>query len=89
MYISLAENLAKGFRRWSDAHQRCGNDNDSEVARVDALAATDLGMLPMPEFGKRLGKTGSTLVISPSDAGDHARLRGLIDRLPPKPRATR
>ena len=58
MCISLAENLAKGFRRWSEAHQRCGNDNDSEVARVDALAAADLGLVPMPEFGKRTGKKG-------------------------------
>ncbi len=41
MYISLAESLAKGFRRWSDAHQPCGNDNEGEVARLDALACAE------------------------------------------------
>jgi hypothetical protein len=44
MYISLAESLAKGFRRWSDAHQPCGNNNEGEVARLDALASLDLGI---------------------------------------------
>ena len=44
MYISLAESLAKGFKRWSDAHQPCDNDNEGEVARLDALASTDLGI---------------------------------------------
>jgi len=44
MYISLAESLATGFRRWSDAYQPCGNDNEVEVARLDALAAADLGI---------------------------------------------
>jgi hypothetical protein len=44
MYISLAESLATGFRRWSDAHPPCGNDNDSEVARIDALASADFGI---------------------------------------------
>jgi len=44
MYMSLTESLAKGFRRWSDAHQPCGNDNESAVVRPDALAAPDLGM---------------------------------------------
>jgi hypothetical protein len=58
MYISLTENLAKGFRRWSEAHERCGNDNDSEVARLDALAAVDLVSVALPEFGKRWRKTG-------------------------------
>ena len=43
MYISLAESRAKGFRRWSDAHPPGGNDNDSNVARLDALAGADLG----------------------------------------------
>jgi len=59
MYISLAESLATGFRRWSDAHQPCGNDNEGEVARLDALAAADLGieyavMMPPEGSGGRL-----------------------------------
>ncbi len=37
MYISLAESSAKGFRRWSDAHPPCGNDNETEVAQLDAV----------------------------------------------------
>ncbi len=54
MYISLAESLAKGFRRWSDAHLPSGNDNESEVARLDALAAADSGIeyaVTMPPEG--------------------------------------
>ncbi len=42
MYISLAESCAKGFRRWSDAHQSSGNDNESDVARRDAPACAAL-----------------------------------------------
>jgi len=56
MYISLAESLATGFRRWSDASQPCGNDNEVEVARLDALAAADLGIeyaVMMPPEGPR------------------------------------
>src|SRR5437763_1202381 len=56
MYISLAESLVKGFRRWSDAHQPCGNDNEGGVARLDALAAADLGIeyaVMMPPKGPR------------------------------------
>ena len=56
MYISLAESLAKGFRRWSDAHLPSGNDNESEVARLDALATADLGIgyaVMMPPAGPR------------------------------------
>jgi hypothetical protein len=44
MYISLAESRAKGFRRWSDAHLPSGNDNEGDVARLDALAAAALGI---------------------------------------------
>jgi len=44
MYISLADSRAKGFRRWSDAHQPHGNDNEGDVARLDALAGADLGI---------------------------------------------
>ena len=56
MYISLAESLAKGFRRWSDAHQSCGNDNEGDVARLDALASADTGIdyaVIMPSEGPR------------------------------------
>ena len=56
MYISLAESLAKGFRRWSDAHQPCGNDNEGNVARLDALSPADLGIehaVMMPPEGPR------------------------------------
>lgn len=41
MYISLADSCAKGFRRWSDAHEPHGNDNEGDVARVDALTGAD------------------------------------------------
>ncbi len=44
MYISLAESCAKGFRRWSDAHQPSGNDNEGDVARLDALSCVDSGI---------------------------------------------
>jgi hypothetical protein len=44
MYISLAESCATGFRRWSDAHPPYGNDNEGDVARLDALACADLGI---------------------------------------------
>jgi hypothetical protein len=44
MYISLAESCAKGFRRWSDAHQPFGNDNEGDVARLDALACAASGI---------------------------------------------
>ena len=56
MYISLAESLATGFRRCSDAYQPCDNDNEVEVARLDALAAADLGIeyaVMMPPEGPR------------------------------------
>jgi len=56
MYISLAESLAKGFRRWSDAHQPGGNDNEDEIAGLDALASADLGIeyaVMMPPEGPR------------------------------------
>jgi hypothetical protein len=56
MYISLAESVAKGFRRWSDAHQPHGNDNDGDVARRDALARADLSIeyaVMMPPEGPR------------------------------------
>lgn len=43
MYISLADSCAKGFRRWSDAHEPHGNDNEGDVARVDALTGADFG----------------------------------------------
>ncbi len=56
MYISLAESLAKGFRRWSNAHQPCGNDNEVKVARLDALVSADSGIeyaVIMPPEGPR------------------------------------
>ncbi len=56
MYISLAESVAKGFRRWSDAHGPCSNDNEGEVVRLDALASADLGIeyaVMMPPEGPR------------------------------------
>ncbi len=47
MYISLTESRAKGFRRWSDAHQRASNDDADGVARVDAIAAFGSGYAAM------------------------------------------
>jgi hypothetical protein len=44
MYISLADSRAKGFKRWSDAHEPHGNDNEGDVARADALTGADLGI---------------------------------------------
>jgi hypothetical protein len=46
MYISLAESCAKGIERWSEAHQPSGNDNEGDVARLDALTCADLGVEP-------------------------------------------
>ena len=44
MYISLAESRPMGFRRWSWAHRPSENDNEVDVARLDALpgAAVDI-----------------------------------------------
>jgi hypothetical protein len=56
MYISLAESLAKGFRRWSDTHPPYGNDNEGDVARLDALAVAEVGSeyaVMMPPEGPR------------------------------------
>jgi hypothetical protein len=56
MYISLAESRAKGFRRWSDAHPPSGNDNESAVVRLDALASLGLDTeyaVMMPPQGPR------------------------------------
>ena len=44
MYISLAASLAKGFRRRSDAHPPCGNDNEDRVVQSDALATAEMGI---------------------------------------------
>ena len=44
MYISLAQSRAKGFKRWSDAHEPYGNDNEGDVARFDVLAVAELGI---------------------------------------------
>jgi hypothetical protein len=41
MYISFAESCAKGFKKWSDAHRRPGNDNDGDVPNGVAVAVAD------------------------------------------------
>ena len=42
MYISLPECRAKGVKGWSDAHEPHGNDNEGDVARINALTGADL-----------------------------------------------
>jgi hypothetical protein len=41
MYISFAESCTKGFKKWSDAHRRPGNDNDGDVPNGVAVAVAD------------------------------------------------
>lgn len=62
MYISLIESRAKGFRRWSEAHQPASNDDADGMARVDALAIAALGsqyavMAPAPWLVPGVGNT--------------------------------
>ena len=43
MDISLIKSGAKGFQRWSAAHQPHSNDDAERVARVEALAIAAFG----------------------------------------------
>jgi hypothetical protein len=49
MYISLAECRATGIEEWSDAREPHGNDNEGDVARINALtgAGADLDYAAM------------------------------------------
>ncbi|HJU14885.1 MAG TPA: hypothetical protein VJ770_00305 [Stellaceae bacterium] len=56
MYISLADSLAKGFRRWADAHQP-DNKIDDHASGGDAVNTADLdadgAVLTPPERAHR------------------------------------
>ena len=43
MFISLVDNRAQGFKKWSEAHQPHCNDDAGDVVRIDALRVAALG----------------------------------------------
>jgi hypothetical protein len=54
MYISSAEICAKGVTGWSNAHAPYVNDNEGDVARLDALALIGVEYAAMTSFEEPL-----------------------------------